>query len=641
MNPDSSFFLQFFTISVGKAVLPVLFLLLLSAATNSDGRKDSAGGAIRFPLEASRFFSPNDEPVGTRWAVLIAGSNGYWNNRHQQADIYHAYQLLKKGGLKEKNIIVFMFDDIASNEESPRHGVIINSPHNDDVYKGVPKDYTRENITVNNLFAAILGNKTALTGGNGKVVDSGPDDHIFIYYPGGGGMPTFPNMHVNDLIDVLKKKHALGTYKSLVLYLEACESKSIFEGLLPEDLNIYTTTATTYCPRENPSSPPEYDLDGMEDSGIHNWPTKTSHQLHERYIGTNSANDDFAFEDENSLLSPLRVVSQHDAELLHFWYKYLQAPEDSVRKVEAQKEFVAAMSHRMHLDHSMSLVGKLLFGIEKGPEVLKAIRPAGQPIVDDWDCLKKMVRIFEAHCGSLSGYGMKHMGSLANICNAGIQIEQMNKALAEACPVVPFGKAVLPVLFLLLLSAATNSDGRRDSVGGAIRFPLEASRYQYIGTNSANDDFAFEDENSLLSPLRVVSQHDAELLHFLHKYLQAPEDSVRKVEAQKEFVAAMSHRMHLDHSMSLVGKLLFGIEKGPEVLKAIRPAGQPIVDDWDCLKKMVRIFEAHCGSLSGYSMKHMGSLANICNAGIQIEQMNKASAEACTVVPFGSWRSLH
>lgn len=49
------------------------------------------------------------------------------------------------------------------------------------------------------------------------------------------------------------------------------------------------------------------------------------------------------------------------------------------------------MSHRMHLDDSVKLVGKLLFGIEKAPEVLNAIRPTGLPLVDDWDCLKNLV----------------------------------------------------------------------------------------------------------------------------------------------------------------------------------------------------------------------------------------------------------
>lgn len=56
-----------------------------------------------------------------------------------QADVCHAYQILKKGGVKDENIIVFMYDDIAYDEENPRPGVIINSPHGSDVYEGVPK----------------------------------------------------------------------------------------------------------------------------------------------------------------------------------------------------------------------------------------------------------------------------------------------------------------------------------------------------------------------------------------------------------------------------------------------------------------------------------------------------------------------
>lgn len=56
-----------------------------------------------------------------------------------QADVCHAYQILKKGGIKDENIVVFMYDDIAFNKENPRPGVIINSPHGDDVYQGVPK----------------------------------------------------------------------------------------------------------------------------------------------------------------------------------------------------------------------------------------------------------------------------------------------------------------------------------------------------------------------------------------------------------------------------------------------------------------------------------------------------------------------
>ncbi|KAJ4847408.1 hypothetical protein Tsubulata_046524 [Turnera subulata] len=470
-------------------------LSLLAISGTSSGSRATVDDVIRLPSQASNFFHPdnnNDEDgsSGTRWAVLIAGSNGYWNYRHQ-ADVCHAYQLLRKGGLKEENIIVFMYDDIAHHRENPRPGVIINNPKGEDVYKGVPKDYTGDEVTVGNFFAVLLGNKTALTGGSGKVVDSGPNDHIFVYYtdhggPGVLGMPTNPYLYADDLIDVLKKKHASGTYKSLVFYLEACESGSIFEGLLPEGLNIYATTASnadesswgTYCPGETPSPPPEYEtclgdlysIAWMEDSDIHNLKTETLHQQYElvkkrtapgnsygshvmqygdiglsqqdlfRYLGTNPANDNFTFVEENLLKLPsAKAVNQRDADLIHFWDKYRKAPEGSARKVQAQKDFVEAMSHRMHIDHSVKLIGKLLFGIEKGPEVLGAVRPAGQPLVDNWDCLKEMVRTFETHCGSLSQYGMKHMRALANICNAGIQKEQMAEASAQSCASFPSG----------------------------------------------------------------------------------------------------------------------------------------------------------------------------------------------------------
>ncbi|KAA8521302.1 hypothetical protein F0562_011952 [Nyssa sinensis] len=477
-----------------------VLIVALASLTAVDSR-DIAGDVIRLPSEASRFFhrrggsddntGGDDDAVGTRWAVLLAGSNGYWNYRHQ-ADICHAYQLLKKGGLKDENIIVFMYDDIAFDEDNPRPGIIINSPHGNDVYAGVPKDYTGDDATVNNFLAVILGNKTALRGGSGKVVDSGPDDHIFIYYsdhggPGVLGMPTIPYLFANDLIDVLKKKHASGTYKSLVFYLEACESGSIFEGLLPEGLNIYATTASnaeesswgTYCPGEYPSPPPEYEtclgdlysVAWMEDSDIHNLQTETLHQQYELvkrrtanentgfgshvmqygdlnlskdsiflYMGSNPANDNYTFVDDNSLRPSSKAVNQRDADLLHFWDKFRKAPEGSPRKIEAQKQFVEAMSHRMHVDNSIKMIGKLLFGIEKGPEVLKTVRPAGQPLVDDWDCLKALVRTFETHCGSLSQYGMKHMRSIANICNAGIQMEHMAEASAQACVTIPSGR---------------------------------------------------------------------------------------------------------------------------------------------------------------------------------------------------------
>jgi legumain len=150
------------------------------------------------------------------------------------------------------------------------------------------QDYTGSDVNVKNFLAVLLGNTSALTGGSGKVVNSTQDDNIFVYYtdhggPGVLGMPD-DSLYANDLVETLVKKHAAGTYKSLVFYLEACESGSIFEGLLPADINIYATTASnanesswaTYCPGGGAPSDfmtclgDLYSVSWMEDSDAHN-----------------------------------------------------------------------------------------------------------------------------------------------------------------------------------------------------------------------------------------------------------------------------------------------------------------------------------------------------------------------------------
>ena len=61
---------------------------------------------------------PTDVAKGDHWAVLIAGSSGYGNYRHQ-ADVCHAYQIVKAQGIKPEQIIVLSTDDIANRSTHP------------------------------------------------------------------------------------------------------------------------------------------------------------------------------------------------------------------------------------------------------------------------------------------------------------------------------------------------------------------------------------------------------------------------------------------------------------------------------------------------------------------------------------------
>ncbi|CAN4076870.1 unnamed protein product [Withania somnifera] len=389
-----------------------------------------------------------------------------------------------------------MYDDIANNRENPRPGVIINNPRGRDVYKGVPKDYVQEDVNANNFYNVILANKSAIVGGSGKVLNTGPNDHIFIYYTdhGGPGIVSMPNgeyVFANDLVDVLKKKHSSGTYDRLVFYLEACESGSMFDGLLPEGLDIYVMTASkpdedswaTYCGEGTPDDPclvecPPREFQGvclgdlfsvawMEDSAAQDRDADSVQGQHSRvanrtaanitygyygshvteygdivvsfdalstYMGETSKNHSHASVDSMSFsTSSSRNVDQYSAELFYSITKHQNAPEGSKEKYEAHVKLNEVISQRTRVDNNVKHLGELLFGVEKGNEVLQSVRPAGQPLVDNWGCLKSYVRIFEAHCGRLTPYGRKHVRGIANICNAGITNEQMAVTSTQAC----------------------------------------------------------------------------------------------------------------------------------------------------------------------------------------------------------------
>ncbi|XP_062184109.1 vacuolar-processing enzyme beta-isozyme 1-like [Phragmites australis] len=476
-----------------RGLLSLLAVAAAAAAVDgAEGKGKEKGDwepLIRMPTEkggdaaADPAATEAEDEVGTRWAVLVAGSSGYGNYRHQ-ADVCHAYQILQKGGVKEENIVVFMYDDIAHNILNPRPGVIINHPKGKNVYTGVPKDYTGDQVTTENFFAVLLGNKSAITGGSKKVIDSKPNDHIFIYYsdhggPGVLGMPNMPYLYAGDFIKVLEKKHASNSYSKMVIYVEACESGSIFEGLLPEDLNIYVTTASnavenswgTYCPGMEPSPPPEYitclgdlySVSWMEDSETHNLKKEAIKDQYEvvkaRTSNTNNRKEgshvmeygDKTFKDEklflyqgfdpananiaNTLLWPgaKAAVNQRDADLLFMWKRYEQLNGESEEKLRVLKEIKETVEHRKHLDSSIDFIGRAVFGFEYGPSMLEAVRTSGQPLVDDWHCLKRTVQIFESQCGSLTQYGMKHMRAFANICNNGISEDKMIEASISAC----------------------------------------------------------------------------------------------------------------------------------------------------------------------------------------------------------------
>jgi len=187
------------------------------------------------------------------WAVLIAGSRTWKRYRHQ-ANVCHAYKLLRKNCVPENRIITFMYDDIAYNIENPEPGVIRNEPFGENVYGGVPIDYKGEDVNKDVYLKVLQGNKDSLRDtGSGRVVESTKKDNILIIHTGLGGQHgfvEFPDsgndtlLYADELVTTFKSLHSQNAYKNILIYLESSHSAAMFDNtILPHNLNVMAMSA--------------------------------------------------------------------------------------------------------------------------------------------------------------------------------------------------------------------------------------------------------------------------------------------------------------------------------------------------------------------------------------------------------------
>ena len=243
-------------------------------------------------------------------------------------------------------------------------------------------------------------------------------------------------MHAKDLVAALQKMHDQSMYKELVFYLEACESGSMFDGLLSHDdlMDVWVTTASNpressygvYCPGMVPAPPKEfttclgdlYSVAWMEDvqsqrdlsnESLHTLfarvkrRTNLSHVMDygEReiefepvswYIGGewNRDNRDNYAHAELELGSS--IVEQRDADLVHL-------SMTDPRAYEAQKKKRAEMDR-----HVEETVGRAVSAAEASE--LRSDLPTSEW---DWACLRRLISTYERERGErLGDYGIKH-----------------------------------------------------------------------------------------------------------------------------------------------------------------------------------------------------------------------------------------
>ncbi|KAL3125944.1 hypothetical protein niasHT_009473 [Heterodera trifolii] len=398
------------------------------------------------------------------WAVLVAGSNGWWNYRHQ-ADVCHAWHVLVDHGVSPDRIITMIYDDIAHNKRNPYPGKLFNNPTMRDVYEGVRIDYRGDEVTPANFKAILLGNEEAVEGK--RVLKSTSNDKVFVFFSDHGafGLVAFPYggdyteniLTVKELTQTLQKMHAKRMYGQMTFYLEACESGSMFDQKIAQQINVFAVTASNafesswgcYC--DTPIVGLEYTCLGdlfsvnwMEDSDRQlflrnetiaeqfNSVKRLTDKSHVKWFGNVRIMTERLSEFQGKTKSKNGQKTDGKNKNLPANFKMYPSRDIGILTEQSQRDKMAMAEKRAYVDTQMERIGKALDEIMPKNGQNESF---GGDRITQKECHNEVMHTFNKICFnfSRSPYVMKYAKTLANLCERRADTVQIVSILKEQC----------------------------------------------------------------------------------------------------------------------------------------------------------------------------------------------------------------
>lgn len=417
---------------------------------------------MMIPLSVSGKPTTKQNQEGVNWALVVAGSNGYSNYRHQ-ADACHSVHVLQSHGIPKERIVVMMFDDIAYNQDNPTKGILINRPNGKDVYAGVDIDYKEKDVTPKNFLNILQGRSDLMADiGSGKVINSGPNDRVFVYFAdhGAPGLIAFPygELYAKDLNEAITSMFENKQYDQMVFYIEACESGSMFKGLLRENINVFATTASNahessfacyFDKKRRTYLGDVYSVKWMEDSDVENLNTETlrkqfsivkdeTNTSHVQEFGDLSMGDlpvaDFQGE-KQTLVTPLpevdlTPVAQEDVPLAIASHQ-LQEAKTELEKLAAIAELRRIVQERLHVERTFDKIISMLVTNHLSAEFVNTQKQD----ITQHSCYKQATQSVSKNCFVLGqvDYALRHLHKLVNLCEEGVNPDTIQLVVEKVC----------------------------------------------------------------------------------------------------------------------------------------------------------------------------------------------------------------
>ena len=177
-----------------------------------------------------------------QYAVLVQGSNG-WNNYRHQADVLSVYQMLKTKGFDDDHSIIIIDKALASDAMNPEPGIIRAEDGGNDLLAGCSMDYDNADISPSDISNILLGVKTDKTP---VVLPKDAGQNVLLFWSGHG------HNHANNGADELAWRNAdvgrgmtadllrqtisqmqqQGHYRKMFVLTEPCFSEAVITPLV-------------------------------------------------------------------------------------------------------------------------------------------------------------------------------------------------------------------------------------------------------------------------------------------------------------------------------------------------------------------------------------------------------------------------
>lgn len=228
-----------------KEFIPIKYLL-----TDPKNRETEGSPSWEWETSVYQNFDPNSTDfkypaLNDRWALIVAGSEGWSNYRHQ-ADAHAMYRLLKKHGYKDDNIVLIVADDIAYNQKNIYKGNLHVEMGGDNVYLKDNIDYRLGDISPEDLSAILTGQRSERTP---EVISATKNDNVFIFWSGHGSYDKLHWGKNSSFLSAYKFKNMLlkmkekERFRNLFVLLEACYAGSIAEACIGINGVLFITAA--------------------------------------------------------------------------------------------------------------------------------------------------------------------------------------------------------------------------------------------------------------------------------------------------------------------------------------------------------------------------------------------------------------